>query len=42
VKDEKETPPLLITTKGTDAQKSGQMYKYQNRWLHMKKIIVDG
>ena len=35
---EKETPRFLITTKGTDAQKSGQMYEYQNRWLHMKSF----
>jgi hypothetical protein len=39
VKD-KETPRFLITTKGTDAQKSGQMHEYQNRWLHMKKFFL--
>jgi hypothetical protein len=37
---EKETPRLLITTKGTDAQQLGQMYEYQNRWQRLRKDFL--
>jgi hypothetical protein len=35
---EKEPPRFFITTKGTDAQKPGQMYENQNCWLHKKRF----